>query len=209
MVVASGDRPRRSTCRPAILVCPKLAPCLAWPNTGRNSESMSTYAWDATPGNNPLRRTRLTRCARATDANCRVCPWVNSRRNWPSVAGAYTPAKHRGIPPERITSRSSILSAPAAIPATIEVILPAGFAPAEATLVEPTATLPETSSERPARSANAITGTRPAHDTRFSSSKIGTARDHTSGSFTLSAFWLGPDQELNTPDSSDPEGTST
>jgi hypothetical protein len=30
-VVASGERPLRSTCLPAILVCPKLAPCLAWP----------------------------------------------------------------------------------------------------------------------------------------------------------------------------------
>ncbi len=28
IVVASGDRPLRSTCLPAILVCPKLAPCL-------------------------------------------------------------------------------------------------------------------------------------------------------------------------------------
>jgi hypothetical protein len=31
IVVASGDRPLRSTWRDAILVCPKLAPCLACP----------------------------------------------------------------------------------------------------------------------------------------------------------------------------------
>jgi hypothetical protein len=52
-------------------------------------------------------------------------------RNEPSVEGAYTPANTRGIPPCRITSRSSMLSAPAAMPATIEVSLPAGFTPVE------------------------------------------------------------------------------
>ena len=31
IVVTNGDSPRRSTCRPAILVCPKLAPCLVCP----------------------------------------------------------------------------------------------------------------------------------------------------------------------------------
>jgi hypothetical protein len=31
IVVANGERPLRSTCLPAILVCPKLAPCLACP----------------------------------------------------------------------------------------------------------------------------------------------------------------------------------
>ena len=31
IVVANGDRPLRSTCLPAILVCPNLAPCLACP----------------------------------------------------------------------------------------------------------------------------------------------------------------------------------
>jgi hypothetical protein len=41
----------------------------------------------------------------------------------------------RPIPPERITSRSSILSAPAAIPAITDMSLPAGFTQAEATLM--------------------------------------------------------------------------
>lgn len=31
IVVASGDSPLRSTCRPAIFAWPKLAPCLPWP----------------------------------------------------------------------------------------------------------------------------------------------------------------------------------
>ena len=135
-----------------------------------------------------MHSTRLTRWARSTDANCRVWPWVNSRRNWPSVAGAYTPPNSRGIPPERITSRSSMLSASAAIPAMIEVSFPAGFTPAEATLDVRILTLSSINADKPARSASPISGARPAHDTRFSSSKTGVARDQTSGSFTVSAF---------------------
>jgi hypothetical protein len=61
MVVTSGDKPRRSTCLPEILVCPKLAPCLACPNTGRNSESMSTYACCPILGSSPVVVTSLTR----------------------------------------------------------------------------------------------------------------------------------------------------
>ena len=70
-----------------------------------------------------------------------------------------------------------MLSAPAAMPATIVVILPAGFAPAEATTVSLIATLSVTSSDSPACSARAITGTSPAHDTRFSSSNRRAVRD--------------------------------
>jgi hypothetical protein len=78
------------------------------------------------------------------------------------VAGAYTAPKQARIPPERTASRSSMLSAPAAIPATIVVSLPAGFTPAEATRVSPSATLSSIRSDRPVRSARAITGSRPA-----------------------------------------------
>jgi hypothetical protein len=127
------------------------------------------------PGSRSVRPARFTRCARAADASCRVWPWVNSRRNWPGVAGAYTPANSRFMPPERIICRSSMLSAPAAIPAMIEATLPAGFTPAEATRVRPSRTRPSTSSESPAWSASAITGTRPADDTRCSSSNSGVA----------------------------------
>jgi hypothetical protein len=81
------------------------------------------------------------------------------------------------MPPERITSRSSMLSAPAAIPAMIEVSLPAGFTAADFTLVDWIATRSSISCDKPACSASAITGTRPAHDTKFSSSNNGTARD--------------------------------
>ena len=45
--------------------------------------------------------------------------------------------------------------------------------------------------DSPAPSANVSTGARPAYDTRLASSKVAVARDHTSGSFTSSAFWYG------------------
>ncbi len=75
------------------------------------------------------------------------------------MAGAYTSLKTRFIPPARINSRSSMLSAPAAIPAMIEVSFPAGFTPAEATRVEATSTRSAINSDSPVCSANAITGT--------------------------------------------------
>src|SRR6266508_4720038 len=100
-----------------------------------------------------------------------------------------------------------MLSAPAAIPAMIEVTLPAGFTPADLTLVAWTATLLEISSDRPACSASAITGTNPAYDTRLSSSNKGCARDQPSGNFTVSAFLDRVNQDVDTPDSLDPEGT--
>jgi hypothetical protein len=52
------------------------------------------------------------------------------------------------------------------------------------------------------------TGASPAHDARRLSSKNGVARDHTSGSFTTSAFSDRVNQVLDKPDSPDPEGTS-
>src|SRR3954452_17483524 len=113
------------------------------------------------------------------------------------------------MPPERITSKSSMQSAPAAIPAMIAVSFPGGFTAADLTREDLITTRSVTSSDKPASSASAITGTRPAHDTRLPSSNNGAARDHPSGSFTISAFWLGLDQELDTPDPSDTEGTSS
>jgi hypothetical protein len=60
-----------------------------------------------------------------------------------------------------------------------------------------------------ARSASSSTGTSPAYDTRSASSNRASARDHPSGSFTLSAFSDGLNQDLNNPDSSDWKGHST
>lgn len=48
----------------------------------------------------------------------RTCPNVKPRRNVPNADGARTPVKTRFIPPWRNTARSSMLSAPASIPAT-------------------------------------------------------------------------------------------
>jgi hypothetical protein len=100
-----------------------------------------------------------------------------------------------------------MLSAPAAIPAMIEVSLPSGFTPADFTLVVVIATRSVISSDRPACSASAITGTKPANDTRFSSSNSTVVRDQPCGSFTVSAFLVSVNEELDTPDSPDPEGT--
>ena len=110
------------------------------------------------------------------------------------MAGAYTCSNSRVIPPERITCRSSMLSAPAAIPAMIELSFPAGFTPAEATRVSPSATRSAISCDSPACSANAITGTKPASDTRSSSSNSGVALDHGCDRFTSSAFWVSSNQ---------------
>ncbi len=140
---------------------------------------MSTYARASIPGSRSVRAASATRCVRAAEASWLTCPGVNSRKNWPNVAGAYTPVKSRFIPPERTTCRSSILSAPAAIPAVIELTFPAGFTPAEATTrYESSRTLSSSSCDSPVCSARPITGASPAHDARFSSSKTGVAFDH-------------------------------
>jgi hypothetical protein len=61
---------------------------------------------------------------------------------------------------------SSMLSAPATIPATSALTFTAALHPPGLD----SATCSPTSSDRPARSANAITGTRPTADTKLSSS---------------------------------------
>ena len=83
------------------------------------------------------------------------------------------PAEQRGIPPWRITSRSSMESAPVTIPATIAVIFPAGLVPIEV----PRCTSAASSPCRPQDWARPITGTNPAHDTTFGSSKCARVRD--------------------------------
>ncbi len=67
---------------------------------------------------------------------------------------------------------SSMLSAPASIPPTIE----ATFKPAFAPLSVSTVSRLSVSVRRPAPSAKAITGTSPADDTRFGSSKTAEVR---------------------------------
>lgn len=77
------------------------------------------------------------------------------------------------MPPWRITSRSSIESAPVTIPATIAVIFPAGLEPIEV----PIPTNAASNSCSPQDWARRITGTSPAHHTRVGSSKRAWVRD--------------------------------
>src|SRR5689334_10321755 len=70
------------------------------------------------------------------------------------------------MPPWRSRSMSSIESAPHTMPATNARILNAALAPPFAAIF----TRSRSRAGRPQRSASAITGTSPAHDTRFGSS---------------------------------------
>jgi hypothetical protein len=105
-----------------------------------------------------------------------VWQWLNSRSRIPNVDGAYTAPNSFFMPPARITSRSSTLSAPAAMPAITAVSFGAGFAAPERTRSLRNTTRCSSRSGRPVCSANAITGTSPAQDTRFSSSNTAVPR---------------------------------
>ena len=113
------------------------------------------------------RGTRLARLRNSpalTASSCRTCPKVNERKNVPSVEGARTPVNSLPMPPCRSTPRSSMLSAPANIPATTAVALTAGHGAG-------TLKRRPSKSSRPVCSASRRTGTRPAAEIRFGSSK--------------------------------------
>ena len=95
---------------------------------------MSTKARTWAPGSRSTCPHSLTRCARSTDSNWRAWPKLNSRSKVPIVEGAYTPPNRAAVPPLRTTSTSSILSAPAHIPATSVASFGAGFAAPDLTL---------------------------------------------------------------------------
>src|SRR5665648_662346 len=119
------------------------------------------------PASSGARPARLTSTREATASSWRTWPNVNDRRNVPNVEGARPAVSTRPIPPWRSRSMASMVSAPATIPATRAATFTPGFEPAD----PGTRTWAATRSCNPARSAKAITGTRPAHDTRFGSSK--------------------------------------
>ena len=73
---------------------------------------------DVAAGQRGVRRASSARNSRCTFSSCRTFPQVNERRNDPSVDGARTPPNSNAIAPCRSTSMSSMLSAPATIPAT-------------------------------------------------------------------------------------------
>ena len=136
------------------------------------SMSMSMNACSAIPGRTPARAARATRCSRRTDSSWRLWPKVNSRSNVPMVDGAYTEPKRCFIPPDRSTSMSSILSAPAHIAAIRVVNFGAKFAAPDVIFGAAIETLSASSSLRPVWSARAMIGSSPAHETRWSSSNF-------------------------------------
>src|SRR6202171_5764223 len=170
IVVICGDRPRRSSARPAILACPNEAPCLGRRDTGLSSGSIPPNARCSMSASSGTRAASVTRCARATAASWLAWPKVNSRKKMPNVDGAYTSSNTRGVPPARSTLTSSMQSAPHIMPATIEVNLPAGFTAPDRTRVLGSRTCSAINPERPVCSASSSTGTNPAADTRFRSS---------------------------------------
>ena len=109
---------------------------------------------------------------------------MNSRNKVPTVDGAYTPPNRVFMPPLRTTSMSSILSAPAHMPATTVASFGAGLAAPD--LIRGTAirTFSPSRRPRPVCSANVITGTSPAHDTRCSSSNTAESEANLCDTFT-------------------------
>jgi hypothetical protein len=104
------------------------------------------------------------------------------------VEGAYTPPKSVFIPPARTTSRSSMLSAPAHIPAITVVSFGAGLADPDLIFGCRIQILSANNCDSPVWAANVITGTSPAHDTRWSSSNTAEAGRKLCDTCTGSAF---------------------
>ena len=118
------------------------------------------------PGSSGVRRASSASSTRLTFSACRAFPQLNERKNDPSVDGARIPPNSAGIAPCRSRSMSSMLSAPPTIPATRHGTFRCAFTPHRLAM----ATCSPASAASPARCASAITGTRPARDTRFGSS---------------------------------------
>ena len=127
---------------------------------------MSRCAITAASVSTGVAAARFASSRRDTTSSCRTVPQVNPRSNDPSVEGARTPPNSSPMPPWRSTSRSSMESAPASMPATI----PGTFRCAFAATGPITFTCAATRPARSQRWARRITGTNPAHDTRFGSS---------------------------------------
>ncbi len=90
---------------------------------------MSTNTTSSAPGNSGVRSASAINERRSTALSCWTCPWVNPRRNLPSVEGARTWSNTTVLPACRSRSVSSIESAPATIPATSDITFAAGFSP--------------------------------------------------------------------------------
>src|SRR5271168_5196447 len=149
---------------------------------------MSTKARTSAPGSRSTRWHNAARCPRRTDSSWRACPKPNSRNSVPTVEGAYTPPNRVFIPPARSTSMSSMLSAPVHIPAISVASFGAGFADPDVMRGWPMRTFSDSSPHRPVCSAKPITGTRPASDTRWSSSNTADSAANLCETCTGSAF---------------------
>ena len=91
---------------------------------------------------------------------------MNSRNRVPIVDGAYTPPNSIVIPPLRTASTSSIQSAPAHIPAIRVASFGAGLAAPDLIFGSAMCTFSLSNSGNRVCSANIMTGTNPADDTR-------------------------------------------
>ena len=149
---------------------------------------MSMNTCSSAPASRSTRSHKATKCSRSTDSSWRACPKVNSRNNVPTVEGAYTPPKSVLIPPLRITSMSSMQSAPATMPAINVASLGAGLAAPDLIRGAVMRTFSSSSRTSPVCWANAITGTNPALDTRLSSSNTADSAANLCETCTGSAF---------------------
>ncbi|BBZ07542.1 hypothetical protein MDOR_17110 [Mycolicibacterium doricum] len=149
-----GPRNRKSWYKPADHACAHARHSAAFQGNHADGTSMSTNIRSSAPASSGVRAASATRCARATAASWLACPKVNSRKKIPNVDGAYTSSNTRGVPPARSTLPSSMLSAPQAIAAMIEVSLPTGFTAPERTRVDGRSTCSPINSESPVRSAS-------------------------------------------------------
>ena len=164
---ASAFSPRTSTVLPWILVCPNGALLVMPVDPPLHRVDVHEGQLSA-PGSSGARLASSASSARLTFSSWRTFPQVKERRNEPSVDGARIPPNSSSIAPCRSRSMSSMLSAPAAIPATRQATFTPGITPHGPPWPDH-ALRPARCS--PARSASAMTGTSPARDTRFGSSK--------------------------------------
>ena len=125
------------------------------------ARSMSRNATVSLPGSSGARR-RPASSSRLTFSSCSTFPQVNARRNDPSVDGARIPPISAGSAPCRSRPMSSMLSAPAIIPAARQGTFRCAFTPHR----RPTRTCSAARSCKPARWASAITDQAMRHEMR-------------------------------------------
>ena len=168
---------------------------------------MSMKTCSSAPTSSSTRLHKATRCSRSTDPSWRAWPKVNSRNKVPNVDGAYTPSNSVFTPPLRTTSMSSMLSAPAHMPATTVASFGAGLAAPDLIRGAAIQTFLSSRRPRPVCSANVITGTNPAHDTRWSSSNTAESDANLWDTLTGSAFLAPGDCLFENFDHPSSEGT--